>query len=86
MFNVPYFYGREFVVGPQPFNPGEPNSGFYQQDRTVDPWPIVVGVMNLLIGNPGQPRGYPVQQQVTGVALKPSDYLYLRGFSGKSLG
>lgn len=87
VFNVPYLAGRDFIVGPQPFNPGEPNSSFPMRDNSRDPWPVVVGVLNLLIGNPGEARGYPVQQSVAGtIAPKPSDTLYIRGFVGKSLG
>jgi hypothetical protein len=86
VFNVPQYYGHQFVVGPQPFSPGEPNSSFPAIEMPAKPWPLSTPVLNLLIGNPGVARGYPIQKQITGVAMLPTDDLYMSGFVGKSLG
>lgn len=85
LFNVPLYYPDRYVTGPQPFNPGEPNSSWVNEPRSIW-WPNVVGVLNVIIGNPGTPRGYPISPLITGIAPLPSDYLYMRGFVGKSLG
>lgn len=90
-FRIPNIAGSQFVIGPsQVFNPGEPNSTWKQSDLGMaddpKPWPHFVGVINLLIGNPGMPRSRGQIPVVDRFAPNPENYLFLGGVVSKSKG
>jgi hypothetical protein len=89
-FFVPNIAGRAYAPGPQPYSPG--NSHYPWMGNAVglsasaQPAPTPVGVINLLIGNPGLARIRANPPVVNQYAVLPSDYFYIRGFVGKSQG
>lgn len=86
LFNMPYIAGTVYAPGIQPHNPGESNAPHTGALFNPLGWPTKVGVLNLLIGNPGQARArgpVPVNDQY---ASLPENWLFIAGFQGKSQG
>lgn len=90
VFRVPEIVGRSYSPGPQPSSPGNSHipwaGAFMGLSASAQPWPTRVGVFNLLIGNPGQARARAVIPVVNREAPAPSDFMFIRGFVGKSQG
>lgn len=89
-FNMPNIVGRTYAPGPQPNDPGQsyqPWAGHVIGARNSPmPWPQMVGVFNLLIGNPGTARNRAPLPVVNTYASQPANYLFIGGVVGKSQG
>lgn len=89
-FRIPNIVGTQYAPGPQPNNPGVsymPWAGHaIGSSNSPKPWPTMVGVVNLLIGNPGVARNRAPIPVVNRYAPSPQNYLFIGGIVGKSQG
>lgn len=90
LFRVPNIAGRTYAPGPQPNAPGVSFLPWLGHalglSASRQPAPTPVGVINLLIGNPGTPRNRAPVPVVNQYGPLPTDYLTIGGFVGKSQG
>lgn len=86
-FHVPNIAGRQYAPGWQPNSPGESSPvGWPGAVFQPTPWPNAVQSLSTLANFAGIPRArgeLPVNNRF---AELPSNYLFMSGFVGKSLG
>ncbi len=89
-FRIPNIAGNVYAPGPQPSDPGEsylPWAGHSIGARNSPmPWPTMVAVFNLNIGNSGTARMRAPLPVVNTYASLPNNYLFIGGMVGKSQG
>lgn len=85
-FHFPYIAGQQFAPGIQIYSPGESAALGAQPGYGPLPWPDAVPSLVALANFEGEARTRGGQPFVNRVAQSPSDFLYLAGYAGKSLG
>lgn len=85
-FMVPYIAGQFYRPGRQPNNPGESQIDTYDPHFGPIPWPNAVPSLVALASTPGVPRARALGIVNNAVAPDPTNYMFLGGVVGKSLG
>ena len=85
-FHMPYMASNVYNPGHQPNNPGQTPGFPNGLNFNLLPWPDTVPTINALSNNPGTPHARGIQIQNNQYASLPSNYLFVSGVVGKSLG
>ena len=85
-FMVPYIAGRIYRPGRQPNDPGNSQIDSGSPHFGPIPWPNVVGTVSALAWNPGTPVQRPQGIVNNAYSVSPSNYMFIAGVVGKSMG
>jgi len=86
IFRVPNITPKVYRPGRQPHSPGESQIDSGNPHFNQIPWPNSVPSLIALANHPGTPRNRALQISNNSTASAPNNYLFLKGFAGKSRG